>query len=129
MKTTTEIPTANQVRKMNRDNFAKFIFSKNETIKQYNFDLFHDIAKIIKYAYNSDNYRNENQEIITNKEVVKEYIFYVREQGTHLVDASDSKTITHLDLVFNYVEKFKIVIVANCDYLHNIEFAEVTNLN
>jgi len=114
--------------KLNRDQLVKFFFDQNKKIENYNFDLFHDIAKIVNYAYNSDNYRDTNGQIETNKPVLKEYIFFVRKLGSWLFDSDNLSMINQVNKDNDYLNKYEITIIANCDYLLNIDFATIKQL-
>jgi hypothetical protein len=113
---------------VNRDNLAKFIFAQSSKIESYNFDLCHDIAKLLKYACNSDNYRNENGEIESRKPVVKEYYFYIRKTGSFLIDVEDETSNQIIEKAYDNINKYKISISPNCDYLYNTEFATIETL-
>ena len=117
-----------EIKILNRDEFAKFIFNQNTKIKNYNFDLFHDIAKIVNFAYDSNNYRNEFKEIISDKPVKKEYNFYVKSLGSWLFDKENISSIKHIEKDSDYLNKYEITIIPNCDYLYNTEFATIKKI-
>ena len=116
------------MKKLTNDQFAKFMFAQSEKINNYNFDLFHDIRDIVNYCYNCDNYRDETRQIITNKPVIKTYIFFVRPMGTYLFDVNDISNINHVENNCEVINKYKIEITLNHSYLYNEEFAKVTKL-
>ena len=111
-----------------RDQFAKFLFSQNRKIKNYNFDLLHDIKQIMNFAYNRENTADENGQTITNRPIEKSFFFFVRESGTWLVDEENTETLQSIEKSFNHIEKFKITIIANCDYFYKTPFAKVQKL-
>ncbi len=115
------------MKKLNRDQFAKFIFAQSDKIQNYNFDLFHDITKLVNFAYDSNNYRNEYKEIITDKPVQKTYFLYIKSFGSWLFDEDQKENIKATE-DNEYLNKYKVVITLNCDYIYNKEFAEVTKI-
>lgn len=114
--------------KMTPDQFALFIFGQTEIVKNYTFDLCHDIARITNYAYNPDNYRNEHGRIETTKPIKKTFYFFVRDTGTFLFEDGEDKRISHVEEQKYYTQKFKIILTPNHYYLLNESFAEVTTL-
>ena len=113
---------------LKRDELAKFFFSQSEKIKNYNFDLCHDIAKIVNYAYNADNYRGEDGQLITNRPVRKDFFFFVGEYGSWLVDSENVDLLNSIENNRDYLDKYLMTITINCDYLFNEEFAKIVKL-
>jgi len=113
------------MKNLDRTEFTIFFLKQNRKIKNYKFDLFHDINTIMNFAYNHNNYRDKSGQIVTDKPIYKSYFWYIREQGTHLIETHDKETIDAVEKAFKTTEKFELTITANCDYLHNVPFCQV----
>jgi len=110
------------MQKLTRDQFAKFMFAQSDKIESYNFDLMHDIKTIVTHAYDSSNFRDSEQQLITDRVVSKDWYLAVRKFGSNLFESFADADIK------GYISKYKITINLNCDYFHNVEFAEITEL-
>ena len=99
---------------MTKDQFARFMAEQILEIKQYNFDVFYDISKIV----------NESKEVLfskdsTEKPIKKEYHLMIRSTGCDLVNPSDDCYNTYLD---RSDKIFKIVFCFNEEYFINENF-------
>ncbi len=116
------------MKEYNKDNFAKFIFNQAKKIKYYSFDLFYDISRLVEYDKCYENYTDLSGNIITDKPVEKTFILLIRTSGSHLYEETDIDLIETTEGVFDTLNKYKITITANCDYLHKVSFARVEKL-
>mgnify|MGYP003629921806 FL=1 len=116
--------------KFSQDQLVDFFFEQGKKIKNYKFDLFYDIAKIVNYSKDVNNYRDEYGQIITNKPVEKKYIFLIRETGTYLIEKEDTETIKSVERAFSEDahQKYEIVIIPNSSYLFDRSFCEISKL-
>ncbi len=116
--------------KFSQDQLVDFFFEQSTRVKNYKFDLFYDIAKIVNYSKDANNYRDEDGQIITSKPVEKKYIFLVREMGSYLIEKEDTETVKSVEIAFgeDTHKKYEIVIIPNSSYLLDRSFCEISEL-
>ena len=113
-------------KEMTKDDLAIFMAYKLLKIKNYNFDVFYDIAFIVNQA--NVMHRDQYGQIITNVPCEYKYTWFLRDTGSYLLHDKDTTTKEHLNKVFDHHSEYQITITSNCDYLHNVPFAKVTKL-
>jgi len=109
------------MKNLTRDELAKWLAVKLLNIDSYNFDMFYDIAKIIK---ESDAKRGSN----TSEPVVDAYSLYLRPTGCDMVWEFDDSNLTRL-YTERSTEIYKLKFTWNCDYLMNVDFCIVERIN
>ena len=109
---------------LTRDELVNFMTNEVKDIKRYNFDFFHDIYKIMHFAYHGTNHHYNNGD-----NIFTEYIWQIRDMGTWLWDISDYDSIAASRRQGNVKKEYRILIRPNCDYLFNKSFAEVHKIN
>lgn len=117
--------------KLTKDQFAKFYFELMKEVECYQFDLFHDIAKITNDVVNTDLIRDEQQQIETREPIFKTYWLGLRTTGSYLFDMEETgikSNIEHVKKTFSHVAEYEIKICLNADFLIISTFAEVTQL-
>lgn len=92
--------------KLNRDEFAKEIFNIGANLKNYNFDVFYDIQRIM-------NIDKEKRGITSHPQTEKIH-YFTRETGTHILVSAEKKDI---ELFAKQGEHHYIFdFFWNCDY-------------
>jgi hypothetical protein len=115
-------------RNLTRDELMTFIIDQSRKVKNFKFDLCHDIRKVMNYAYDFEGMRDENGELITDTPIYKEYVWQFRDSGTFLWDIENKEQINHVREHMGVIEEYKLRVTKNCDYLHNVPFAEITKI-
>jgi hypothetical protein len=103
-------------KKFNLDQFAKFIAYRLLEIKNYNFDIFYDIKKIVDL---------KSQMHGTERPSKREFYLMLRDKGCDLVEKDNNLFDTYLD------RSSKVYLLSFCfnsDYFSNEEFCKITTI-
>lgn len=104
---------------MDKDEFAKFLFSKGLETKNYNHDVFYDIHQIVKTTRES----NIDHKKISEPQKVTCYWYFKNDTGTWLFMDEPNNTAEA-----NSQETYKFTFTINHAYLHNIPYAIIEKL-
>jgi hypothetical protein len=103
-------------KKFNLDKFAKFMAYRLLQIKNYNFDVFYDIKKIVDLKIEKQGYEFPNK---------IELHLMLRNTGCDLIYPSDPHYQTYLN---NNSKIYKLEFCFNSDYFSNEEFCTITTI-
>jgi hypothetical protein len=107
-----------KTRKLNTDQFAKFMANVIKSVKNYNYDGFYDIAKIVEL-------RKANRGR-TDEPIYDEFFLFSRDTGQDLVEVNDLNLNYR---IINNTNQWHIKFCWNCDYFSNREyFAIITKI-
>jgi hypothetical protein len=103
-------------KKFNLDQFAKFIAYRLLEIKNYNFDVFYDIKKIVEL---------KSQMHGTEKRSNQDLYLMLRDTGCDLIYPNDPNYQFYLT---NNSKIYKLEFCFNSDYFSNEEFCKITTI-
>ena len=105
--------------KLNRDEFAKEMFNIGANLKNYNFDVFYDIQRIMNI--------DKEKRVVTSHPQTEKIHYFTRELGTHILVSAEKRDV---DLFAQHNEHHYILdFFWNCDYFgHHTPYVIVTKI-
>lgn len=103
--------------KMDKDEFAKFMFNIGLSLKNYNFDVCHDIHTIKSHEMKdlAVAYKINNNSTETNIPIARKFTLFIREAGTNISIGAQSIDIYN-QLLLDAEKAYKMTFCWNSDY-------------
>jgi len=104
------------MKKLNKNQFAKFVANVIKEIKNYNYDVFYDIVLF-----------NDTIKETYKESTEKSYYWYIRDNGTHICEIDNLEFINSVKKAFEHKKILKLTFCKE-DYKNNFEVVTIETI-